>query len=296
MSSTTLAHHRAQLQTMDTDDGRIAYLDLGPRTGIPLVLVHGMPTSSWLYRDVAQRLAGSGVRVIAVDLLGFGASDKPHDPEVYALQRQAARLVGLLDHLHLAKAVFVAHDLGGPWIFEVADSHPERFAALAVLNTSAYADAMTPPRQARMVGGPLGPMMLSMMRSRAGRPMVHRFFRDFTTASTTISRETTDAYWRSLHEGGTHAFRAFAVGLDETMGEFARHAAALRRLDVPATIIWGVEDPVLRPETLVPRFVADLRIADDDIHLLLGASHFLQEDRPEEVAALLAQFVAKHLA
>ena len=87
------------------------------------------------------------------------------------------------------------------------------------------------------------------------------------------------------------AFRAFAVGLDATMAEFARHAAALRRLDVPATLVWGTEDPVLRHELLVPRFVEDLRIADSDVHLLDHASHFLQEDRPDDIARHIASFV-----
>jgi hypothetical protein len=56
------------------------------------------------------------------------------------------------------------------------------------------------------------------------------------------------------------------------MAQFARHAAALRRLDVPAAVVWGVEDPVLRAEVIVPRFVGDLRIAPDDVHLLARAS------------------------
>jgi len=120
---------------------------------------------------------------------------------------------------------------------------------------------VTPPREVRMVGGPAGPLMLRFMGSRAGRPMIRKFFADFTHTGGNLSREATDGHWQPLHEGGTRAFRAFAVELDAMMAQFAHHAEALRRLDVPATVIWGTADPVLRHERLVPRFVADLRIS-----------------------------------
>lgn len=289
----SLAAHRASLAHLDVEGGRIAYLDKGPRDGRPVVLVHGMPTSSWLYRDVAERLASSGVRVIAPDLLGFGASDKPRGGAgVYGTRRQADRLVALIDHLRLPSATFVVHDLGGPWTFEIADREPERIAGLVVTNTSAYAELMTPPREARMAGGPLGPALLAVMGSRIGRRMVRSFFAGFSTTGQRLDPAVTDGHWQPLHEGGTRAFRAFAVDLDRTMAEFARYAAALRRLEAPAALVWGTADPVLRHDLLVPRFVADLRIPADRVHLLDGASHFLQEDRPDALAAHIAEFTA----
>jgi pimeloyl-ACP methyl ester carboxylesterase len=291
MTEISLARHRSRLQYLATPGGRIAHLDTGPRDGRPVVLVHGMPTSSYLYRRVAERLAQAGVRAIAPDMLGFGASDKPADARQYELAHQADRLALLLDHLGLPAATFVVHDLGGPWVFELADRHPERLTGLVVLNTSAYAELMTPPREARLVGGPLGPALAALMGSRAGRPMIRKFFADFTHRGRTLDRAVTTAHWTPLHEGGTRAFRLFARDLDATMAQFARHAAALRRLGVPAAVVWGVEDPVLRAETIVPRFVADLRIAPQDVHLLDRASHFLQEDRPDDIAEVVADLV-----
>jgi haloalkane dehalogenase len=289
----TLAAHRSRLQRLAVDGGQLAYLDTGPKDAPPVILVHGMPTSSWLYRDVAARLASLGMRAIAPDLLGFGASDKPADHSAYSRSRQAGRLVALLDHLGLAKATFAAHDLGGPWTFEVAEHHPERLAGLVVLNTSAYAELMTPPKQIRMVGGRLGPAMLAFMGSRAGKPMIANFFADFTHTGHQLSAEATNGHWQPLYEGGTRAFRAFAVELDAAMAHFAHHADVLRHLDLPATIIWGTDDPVLRHERLVPRFATDLHIDPDDIHLLDHASHFLQEDRPNDIGDLIAKFITK---
>ncbi len=291
MNDITVTEHRSQLAFLATPGGRIGYLDIGPRDGQPVLLVHGMPTSSFLYRRVARRLAQAGLRAIAPDLLGFGASDKPANPAQYGTQAQAQRLTYLLDHLGLPAATFVAHDLGGPWTFEVADHDPARISRLVVLNTSAYADLMNPPREARMVGGPLGPAMLRFMGSRAGRPMIGKFFNDFTDPGRRLSKDVINGHWLPLHEGGTRAFRAFAVRLDAMMAEFARYAASLRRLRVPATIIWGASDPVLRHDLLIPRFAQDLRIPAGDIHVLNHASHFLQEDRPEDVANLIADFV-----
>lgn len=293
MTEIDLAAHRALLQYLDTPGGRIAYLDQGPRGGHPVLLVHGMPTSSYLYRHVAAALAARGLRVIAPDLLGFGASDKPKDAAQYGTRTQAERLITLLDRLRLPSATFVAHDLGGPWTFEVAEHHPRRIASLVILNTSAYADVFTPPREARLIGGPFGGIMTAVMGSPMGRPMLTKFFRDFTGPATTLSREAARAHWTPLHEGGTRAFRVFAQHLDDMLAQFARHAAALRTLDVPAAIVWGGDDPVLQADKLVPRFAADLSVAPENIHVLERASHFLQEDRPQDIADLVAGFLTR---
>lgn len=282
--------HRAHLQKLVVSGGTIAYLDEGPRDGIPIVLVHGMPTSSWLYRNIADSLVGNGFRVIAPDLLGFGASDKPKGHEIYSTKNQSKRIVELLNHLAISKAIFVGHDLGGPWVFEIADWEPERIAGLVILNTSAYAELMKPPLQARMVGSPLGPMMLKVMGSKFGKSMIHKFFVDFTGTGKKLDKEITYGHWLPLHEGGTRAFRAFAKDLKIAMGQFSRYAEALKRLNVPAMLIWGADDPVLRHERMIPRFVVDLKIKSEDVHVLSGASHFLQEDRPNEIADLIASF------
>ena len=287
----SLAAHRARLQKLGVSGGTIAYLDEGPKDGTPIVLVHGMPTSSWLYRNIAASLAANGFRVIAPDLLGFGASDKPKGHEIYSMRAQSDRIIELLEHLNIPRSIFTGHDLGGPWVFEIADRHPEKIAGLVVLNTSAYAELMKPPLQARMIGGPMGPMMLKMMGSRMGKPMIHKFFVDFTGQGKKLSKDVSFGYWLPLHEGGTRAFRAFAKELKNMMAQFSRYSSALRRLDVPAVLIWGDKDPVLRHELMIPRFVADLKIKPEDVHVLSGASHFLQEDRPQEIASFIGTFI-----
>ena len=290
------AQHREALRFEPVEGGRLAYLDIGPPAGEPLLLLHGIPTSSWLYRRVAARLAADGFRVVAPDLLGFGASDKPSDRAVYTAARQSERVLQLLDTLGLERVTMVVHDAGGPWGFELADQHPGRLAGLVILNTTAHADAFRPPAEVRALGGPLGPLMLRLMRSAVGRPMVHRMISQLTHAGRALDKGVTAPHWEALRDGGTHAMRAFGQGLPDFVGQLPRYSAALQRLaGLPAMVIWGTEDPVLRPDRLVPRFTADLQLAPSDVHLLDRASHFLQEDRPDDISALLATFVRERV-
>jgi len=291
----SLAEHRAGLQRLGVEGGEVAYLDTGPAQAEPVLLLHGIPTSSWLYRRIAARLATGGLRAIAPDLLGFGASDKPTGRDLYSARHQSERLIALLDHLELTQATLVVHDAGGPWGFEILQRHPDRVAGLVVLNTTAYADAFTPPREMRALGGPLGPLMLRLMRSRLGKTMVHKMLADLTHTGKTLDRAATEPHWQALREGGTTALRAFAQDLEPFTAHFSQYAEALRRADIPASLIWGTHDPVLHADRLVPRFTEDLGLDPSDIHLLNRASHFLQEDRPDDIADLISHFVQQQV-
>ena len=287
----TVEAHRARLHALDVEGGRIAYLDEGSWDGEVVVLLHGMPTSSWLWRRVVPGLVNAGFRVVAPDLLGFGASDKPADASLYAIPRQAARVVELLDALRIRSATFAVHDLGGPWGFELADRAPERIARLVILNTAAYRDGFRPPAVIRMVGGPLGPVMLRTMGSPVGRPMLAAFFRTFVGDPSVMTAEAVRGYWLPLHEGTTRPFRQFARTFGYTFANLDRWAAALHRLDAPALVIWGLLDPVVNGLKQSRQLARDLAIPEDRIHLIPDANHFLQEDRGPELAELIRAFI-----
>src|SRR5258708_3891222 len=119
----------------ETSDGRMHYVDEGPRDGRPVVLVHGNPTWGFLYRDFIGPLTEAGPRAIVPDHLGFGRSDKPADPELYRIPRHIARLDALLESLDLRDAVVVVQDWGGPIGLSWAVAHPERVSGLFILNT-----------------------------------------------------------------------------------------------------------------------------------------------------------------
>ncbi|MDQ3933122.1 MAG: alpha/beta fold hydrolase [Actinomycetota bacterium] len=97
----------------DSPDGRMHYVDEGPRDGRPVVLVHGNPTWGYLYRNFIPQLVEARHRAIAVDHLGFGRSDKPSDAELYRVPRHAERLDALLESLDLRGATVVPQDWAG---------------------------------------------------------------------------------------------------------------------------------------------------------------------------------------
>jgi len=116
--------------------------------GLPLVLQHGFSNSldTWYERGYVDPLKHD-YRLILIDARGHGASDKPHDPEAYALQLRAGDIGAVLDHLHIAHAHFFGYSMGG-WIgFGLAQYAPERFPALIIGGAQPYARSMEHQRQ-----------------------------------------------------------------------------------------------------------------------------------------------------
>lgn len=122
----------------DSSDGRMHYVDEGPRMARPVIMLHGNPTWGYLYRNFIPPLLGAGFRTIVPDHLGFGRSDKPDDPELYRIHRHAARLEALLEALDVHDATVVPQDWGGPIGLAWAARRPERIRSLAILNTLAH--------------------------------------------------------------------------------------------------------------------------------------------------------------
>lgn len=287
----TFDQHRARLRRFAIDGQTIAYVDAGPSEGKPIVLLHGMPTSSWLYRNIVPRLAADGYRVIAPDMVGFGASSKPADGQHYRFALQAQRLKSLMASLGIARWTQVAHDLGGPWTWELADLHPDTLAGLIIMNTTAYFDGFAPPAIMKMAGGPMGGFMAFMMRNRVTGPgQVASLFKQMMAHPERATPDMIHGYAQPMSEGTTHAFLAFARGFEWWFEQFNRYQAALRRVDIPAATIWGRRDKVLDVTKLPRAFAQDLRIPVQFQHVL-DAGHFLQEDNPAEVAAIISRFM-----
>lgn len=283
--------HRARLNRFVSGGQTMAYVDTGPKEGKPIVLLHGMPTSSWLYRHVIPRLAEDGFRVIAPDMIGFGASSKPSDASHYQFATQAERLRALMSSLGIASWTQVVHDLGGPWTWELADRHPDALAGLVVMNTTAYRDGFAPPAMMKMAAGAMGGFMAFMMRNGVTGPgQIASLFKQMMAHPEKVTPEMIRGYALPMSEGTTHALLAFARGFDWWFEQFTRYQMALRRLDIPAGTIWGKRDKVLDVTKLPRAFAQDLRIPAQNQHVL-DAGHFLQEDHPAEVAAILSRFM-----
>jgi pimeloyl-ACP methyl ester carboxylesterase len=125
-----------QLQFAQTNGIRMGFYEAGPKTDKPpMVLCHGWPELAFSWRHQIKALSESGVRVIAPDQRGYGATDRPEPVEAYDIEHLTADLVGLLDHLGIDKAVFVGHDWGGFVVWQMPLRHPDRVAGVVGINT-----------------------------------------------------------------------------------------------------------------------------------------------------------------
>ena len=116
-------------------DLRMHYLDEGPKDGPVMLLMHGMPTWSYLYRDIIPPLVAAGYRCIAPDHMGFGRSDKPTDIHWYTIARHTEILTTLITALDLHDITVLVQDWGGPIGLAQAATMPERFSRLIIMNT-----------------------------------------------------------------------------------------------------------------------------------------------------------------
>jgi pimeloyl-ACP methyl ester carboxylesterase len=271
-----------------TADGRLHHVDEGPRDGTAVVLLHGNPTWSYLYRRIVPPLVEAGCRAIAVDHLGFGRSDKPAGAAPYAVAAHARRLAALLDGLGLRDAVVVVHDWSGPIALPWVAAHPDRVAGLVVLNT--FAPRLPGPMGAmasvRALRAPLlGPLLVKrrsvpveafLLRAGLARPeRLDDRAREAYRAPhpTPADRDAVLAFPRQipLRRGGPVAELA------------ARTADRLPRAlaGKPVTLCWGARD-VLFGEDVLSLWRELLPAAT--VARLPDAGHFLQEDAPEAVA------------
>jgi pimeloyl-ACP methyl ester carboxylesterase len=269
------------LPTISVDGMNVAYSDTGD--GPPVLLLHGWPTSSYLWREIGPQLA-SEHRVIAPDLPGFGASSKPVGAR-YSFEFFERTLDALADQLGLEQIGLAVHDLGGPVGVHWALGRPGRVSRLALLNTLLYPEFS--PAVVEFVTTLLDPVRREELVSPAGLTEVMRLgvsdpaaLPDETLAAVRAPFDTPEAR-QALAEAG--------IGLAPK--GFEEIARGLPELDMPVLGLYGAEDRILPDvaETFA-RVKRDLPHAE--IVALPGVGHFLQEEAPEPVAARLARFFA----
>ena len=257
------------------------YVDEGE--GEPILLLHGEPTWSYLWRNVIPQLPG---RKVAPDLIGFGRSDKPEEIGWYSYDRHVASVVALVEHLDLRALTLVVHDWGGPIGLRFAVEHPDRVARLVVLNTA--------------IGGGRAPSetwlrFRDAVRSAGGELDIGRLVEAGTSQG--LSDEVREAYAGCFP---TPASKAGALAFPELVPAEPEHPNtepmnrvrdALRSFDKPALVVWGADDRVL-PLPVAEMFVELLPNAEGPV-AIEGASHFLQEDKPDEVAGAIREFLAR---
>ena len=135
-----------ELAYANTNGIRMGYYDAGPKTDKPpAVLCHGWPELAFSWRHQIKALSEAGIRVIAPDQRGYGATDRPEAVEDYDMEHLTGDLVGLLDHLGIDKAIFVGHDWGGFVVWQMPLRHVDRVAGVVGLNTPHWDRAPADP-------------------------------------------------------------------------------------------------------------------------------------------------------
>lgn len=262
------------------DGLRLAYLDEG--AGDPVLLLHGEPTWSYLYRRVLPPLAAVA-RVVAPDYLGFGRSDKPVEQGWYSYDRHVASVLGLLDALDLSALTIVVQDWGGPIGMRVAAEWPERVDRLVVLNTGLGAGRMPESwlrfrELVRRVGGELQPSRL--VRVSCARP---------------VEEDVLAAYDAPFPDAeskaGVLAFPELVPAEPDhpSVPAMRRVRAAMERWEKPALVLFGDSDPIF-PPTVAER-VAELIPGAGPAELVAGAGHMVQEDAGELVGERIVRFL-----
>lgn len=271
----------ATTKTAQLDGLRLAYRDLGD--GPPVLLLHGWPTSSFLWREVMRPIARAN-RVVALDLPGFGASDKPVGIR-YSFDFFGRTLDLFLAHLGIDQLGLAVHDLGGPVGLHWALNRPGRLIKLALLNTLVYPEFSEAVKE--FVRACATPGLREEITSPAG---LESILRDGLADPAKLSPEVLAAVQEPFRTPETR--RALAdAGIGVSRKGFVQIARRLPALRIPVRVVYGSRDRVL-PDVAatMARVKADLPQAD--VTTLPDCGHFLQEDAPEEVGALLARFFA----
>ena len=264
------------------DGLRMHYVDEGE--GEPVLLLHGEPTWSYLYRKVIPQLT-AGSRVVAPDYFGFGRSDKPVVRKWYSYDSHYASIERFVEELDLDDVTLVVHDWGGPLGLRLAVTKPERIARLVVLNTGIFSGR--PPNAewlrfrdfVRRVGADLRPGQL--VRVSCVNDVPHDVVAAYDAPHPTPKSMTGPLMFPELVP--TDLQHPSAAKMIEVRD-------ALKAWDHPALVFFGDSDPIFPPEVAV-RFAARMPNAEA-APPVARAGHFVQEDAGEEVGRRIAEWLS----
>jgi haloalkane dehalogenase len=271
------------LDTVEVGGRKLAYREAGE--GPAVLLVHGWPTSSFLWRDVMPAIARER-RVLALDLPGFGGSDKATDV-TYTYRFYTDAIEGFLDALGIEDVALGLHDLGGPVGVRFALDNPERVRALGLTNTLLYPEDMT-DMLTQFVEALQTPGMRENFTSAQGLEAALRLG---TNAESSASAEAIAGMVEPFgsDEDRLALAKAGAELEDDVTEALARELPALH---MPVRVVYGKGDRILESiEETVGRIQRDLPQAE--VTGLDGLGHYLQEEDPERVGELLAEFFAR---
>jgi haloalkane dehalogenase len=263
---------------------RMHYVDEGPRDGAPVLLLHGEPTWSFLYRHMVPVLSDAGLRAIAPDYFGFGRSDKLTDREWYTYDRHYESIAEFVNLVDLSGLTMVVQDWGGPIGMRLAVEHPDLVDRMVLLNTGIFSGR--PPSD-------------GWLQFRDFMRRVDLEIRPGQLVNISCGNMLPDdvvAGYDAPHP--VPESRAGVVMFPELVPTSPDHPAAakmievregIKRWDRPALVLFSDSDPIFSPraaEDMAARIPGA-----GPAEIVRGAGHFLQEQKGEEIAKRVARFV-----
>jgi pimeloyl-ACP methyl ester carboxylesterase len=285
-TTATTTYHRTQV-----DGVGVFYREAGPKDAPTIVLLHGFPSSSRAFNTLIPLLA-TRYHVVAPDFPSFGQSDTP-SPAVYSytFDHLAATIDALLEQLKITRYTLYLFDYGAPIGYRIALAHPERLHALIVQNGNAYKAGLGPKwaQIAQFWADPQAhPEVVDAFLSYEATKQRHLAGSSHPEAYDPDS--WTDEFAHLSQPGQREIQTALLYDYRTNVASYPVWQAWLREHRPPTLVVWGANDPSFIAEGATA-FRADL--PDAEIHLL-DAGHFALEEKNDEVARLILDFMARH--
>ena len=282
----TFEPHYVEVPTRDGGTLRMHHVDEGPGDGEVVLLLHGEPSWSYLYRTMIPVIAGAGLRAVAIDLAGFGRSDKPASRDDYTFQAHVDWVWAAIEAIGLSDITLVGQDWGGLIGLRLVAEHSERFARVVAANTSLPTGDQELPEA-----------FFAWQRHSQETPQL-RVGRIVSGGCVSdLSPDVVAAYDAPFpdesYKAGARQFPLLVPSRPDDPAAPANRAAweQLRRFDRPFLCAFSDSDPVTRGADAWLR--AEIPGTNGQPHTTItGAGHFLQEDKGEELAQVIVDFVA----
>jgi haloalkane dehalogenase len=271
----------------DVGGYRMHYLDEGPSGGQPVLLLHGEPTWCYLYRKMVPVLVAAGYRCIVPDHIGFGRSDKPADRKLYTYKFHVDQLAGLIEALSLKNLTLFGQDWGGLIGLRVAAENEDRFARIVISNTG------LPTGEEQITPGFMTWKAMADQMLQAGDMPVGTLVS--TSARSPGLKDAYDAPFpdKRFKAGALMFPQIVPISPDDPAKEANKRAwEKLRQWKKPFLTAFGDHDPITGGGD--KKFQKEVPGAEGQPHTTIkGAGHFLQETHGTELAAVIAEFIAK---
>jgi haloalkane dehalogenase len=271
---------------VDADGLRMHYIDEGPRDAAPVLLLHGEPSWCYLYRKMVPVLTAAGHRAVAPDLIGFGRSDKPAERSDYTYQRHVDWTTGFVEALELRDITLVCQDWGGLIGLRVAAENESRFARIVAANTFLPTGDRPP-----------GEAFLRWQKFSQEAPEFHIARIVNGGCVSELSDDVMAAYDAPFpddsYKAGARQFPALVPTSPDDPASAANRSAweVLRRWEKPFLTAFSDSDPITRGADRL--FQSEVPGTKGQPHTTIsGGGHFLQEDKGEELAAVVNAFIA----